>query len=1159
MSAVGNPASTGGGVPPRAPLTPQHVDAAPFDITGTLPRGVTVLEASAGTGKTHAIAALATRYVAEGMPLERVLIVTFTRMATTELRDRVRERLVACARELERSLAGGDPPSDALTALLSAGGPDTVLARRTRLARALANFDAATIQTIHGFCQEVLGGLGTAADLTPNAALVEDLDDLLVEVVDDLYVRRFLDHHGAAPPFTRAQALAIARLAVANPVAAIARCEGEVAQMRRRLALAVRAELQARKRRLGVMSYDDLLVALRDALAGPQGTDIAAALRARWQVVLVDEFQDTDPLQWEIMRRAFADSGATLVLVADPKQAIYAFRGADVHAYLDAARQARHRATLTVNWRSDQALIDAYDALFGEALLGEEGIPYRRVRAAPANQLPRLRGAPCGVPLRIRVVARAAVGLTSGGFASPAQARDHIARDLADDLVRLLSSDAEVLQRDDHGVIVHSEPVHPGHAAVLVRTNRSAAPIARALADAGVPAVINGAGSVFEAVAARDWLTLLAALQRPSSAARAHAAALTPFIGMSAEQVATAGEERWEQVHGRLHEWARMLRERGVAATLEAIAHREALARRLLARSDGERWLTDARHVAQLLARAQSSEQLGVAALEAWLGRRIGQAEIATADEERSRRLESDARAVQVLTIHRSKGLEFPIVYLPFLWEAGFTAKDRPLCFHDPAANNQRTLDVSLEGTGFAHNRARQIVEQRGEELRLAYVALTRARHQAVVWWAGSYSSRDSPLGRLLFARREDGSVAVGGSHTPTDAEAMARLESLAARAAGRIAVEQATRGLPLSWRPPLPSEPALVAAESRRALDLNWRRTSYSDIIASVEEPAVASEPEETPIGDEPDRPPSVSALVAGGHPEGIGASAAAADWAGAPPPPLGALPTGTQFGTLVHRVLAASDFAAEDLAGELRAQLELARADRILAGTEREALVAGLRLALQTPLGPLLAQRRLRDVARGDRLDELEFEFALAGGERPTGWLTPALIASILTAHLSAGDPLSGYVQRLEDPMLRARVRGYLTGSLDLVVRIRTADGPRFAVLDYKTNWLGGPGEPLSVSHYHPRALVDEMYRHHYALQALLYAVALHRYLRWRLPGYEPARHIAGVLYLFLRGMVGADTPVVAGQPFGVFAFRPPAELLQALSDALDRGATA
>jgi exodeoxyribonuclease V beta subunit len=1123
-------------------------DIRAFDLTGPLPTGVTLLEASAGTGKTYAIAGLAARYVAEGTPLEHLLLVTFTRMATGELRERVRERLVSVERGLEAP-GGAD---DEVVALLADGPPAEVAARRANLSRALAGFDAATIATTHGFCQEALSGLGIAGDVEPDATFLEDPGELLDDVVDDLYVRRF--HRHGTPDFDRVEAMLIARAAVGNPATRLepaAAPSESVAAMRVRLALAVRAELDERKRRMAVMTYDDLLTRLDETLkAGPEA---AERLRARFRVVLVDEFQDTDPVQWDIMRRAFGEGGGALVLIGDPKQAIYAFRGADVYAYLAAAREAGTRATLEVNWRSDQGLIDAYDALFGGASLGHEGIVYRRVRAAPANQAPRLSGAPVAAPLRIRVVRRddPRVRVTPRGWASSPSARAHVAADLAADVEALLGAGARIEIRRPDGCAQRHEDLGPGHVAVLVRTHRHAAEVREALDERGIPVVINGAGSVFATQPAGEWRRLLEAIERPTSSQRARSAALTAFIGWSPELLASAGEDDWEELHRRLHQWARVLRTRGVAALAETITLAEGLPERVLRTADGERRLTDLRHVGQLLHATATAEQLGVTALAAWLARQIDEAGDDTGDEERSRRLESDADAIQVLTIHRAKGVEFPIVYCPFLWLPGWLPDDaRPVLFHDPDRDDERVLDVGMDGPQYPRNKRLHEAEQRGEDLRLAYVALTRAQHQAVVWWAPSSESRHSALGRLLFARDAAGNVPARGSSTPSDAQATARFEELAGHAPGCVSVERASIGSPAPWRGGRGAGGELSAERFDRTLDLRWRRTSYSDITAAAHDARVASEPEEDGVADE--------------EPLAAPPPAAAQDDASpalrAAPSLLAAMPAGVQVGTFVHRVLEAADFAAPDLGAELAARVGEAQARRRVDLGDPTALADGLRAALETPLGPLLGGARLRDLARADRLDELDFELPLAGGDEPSGRIALAAIGAVLERHLGAGDPLAGYAARLREPALRASVRGYLAGTIDLVARVRGADGEtRFALVDYKTNWLGVPGEELSAWHYRPAALAAEMQRYHYVLQALLYATALHRYLRWRLPGYDPERHLAGVHYLFLRGMLGAGTPVVDGVPCGVFAWRPPCALVRELSDVLDRGAPA
>ena len=437
-------------------------------------------------------------------------------------------------------------------------------------------------------------------------------------------------------------------------------------------------------------------------------------------------------------------------------------------------------------------------------------------------------------------------------------------------------------------------PLRPGHVAVLVRTNRHAVTVRDALDAVGVPAVINGAGSVFATPAAREWLRLLEALERPASPVRARAATMTSFLGWTAERVAAASDDEWEDVHRRLHAWAGVLRRRGLASLTETITLVERLPGRVLSVVDGERRLTDLRHVGQLLHSAAAAESLGTAALAVWLRQRVDAAE-REGDEERSRRLESDAQAVQVLTIHRSKGLEFPVVYVPYLWEPTWVdEKPCPIVYHDPDVDFTRTIDVGLAGESYKRHKEQHVDEQRGEDLRLAYVALTRAKHQAVVWWAGSWNSRDSALSRLLFARDADGNVASSGQRPPSDETAIARFRELAEAAPGCISVALTERlGLPVAWSD-APLEPAELAASIfDRPLDRDWRRTSYSDITADAHEARVASEPEESIVTDEPadDEPrpalaPAPRAPVGGDSPAGI-------DAPGAPPrPPRGDSP---------------------------------------------------------------------------------------------------------------------------------------------------------------------------------------------------------------------------------------------------------------------------
>ena len=450
-----------------------------FDITAPLPTGTTLLEASAGTGKTWTIAALVTRYVAEGEArLDELLVVTFGRAASQELRERVRAQLV----EAERALAGslsGDPvaprPESQLLDLLLDGTPEELASRHRNLRDALGTFDSATIATIHQFCQQVLRSLGVAGDTDPNATLVEDLDDLLTEVVDDLYLRDFANVDDN-PPFTRRDALALGRAAAADPQARLepaAALESEpdsVPALRVRFAQQVLAEMDVRKRRLGILSYDDLLGQLASALREP-ASPARGRMQARWKVALVDEFQDTDPVQWQVFERAFSGV-ATMVLIGDPKQAIYAFRGGDVFTYLAAADTATRRQTLGVNWRSDGALVDSLQTLLGGAALGDERIVVHEVRAHHGGT--RLAGA--GAPFRLRALRQAELGRSDRSNPPVAVIRDHLWEDVAREIKALLTSgalfDDRLLKPEDVAVIAYKHSDLQAIQTALARARR---------------------------------------------------------------------------------------------------------------------------------------------------------------------------------------------------------------------------------------------------------------------------------------------------------------------------------------------------------------------------------------------------------------------------------------------------------------------------------------------------------------------------------------------------------------------------------------------------------------------------------------------------------------------------------------------------------------
>jgi exodeoxyribonuclease V beta subunit len=414
-----------------------------------------------------------------------------------------------------------------------------------------------------------------------------------------------------------------------------------------------------------------------------------------------------------------------------------------------------------------------------------------------------------------------------------------------------------------------------------------------------------------------------------------------------------------------------------------------------------------------------------------------------------------------------------------------------------------------------------------------------------ISWWAPSRNTPASGLQRFLYRPAGEAVEPLAAYPLDGDPRALPLLQQ-------GFSVETVTPRAPRRWQATADA-PGLAGPRTfDRDLDLAWRRTSYSSLTAAahgidLSHPGVGSEAEPVKEDDETQEIRSPPPQPVEPHDQPVGADMVS---------PMQDLPSGIEFGTIVHTILETVDPATTDLPSALRqaaaAALSRTPGDELTA----EALATALLPAMETPLGPLAGGLRLCDVEIQDRLPELGFELPLAGGEVTTAALTLGMLAPLLRRHLDPDDPLHGYAHLLEHPVLAEEtLRGYLTGSIDAVLRIRDSGGvPRYLVVDYKTNWLGGlENGPLLLADYEPRRLAEAMIAANYPLQALLYLVAVHRLLRWRQPGYDPATHLGGVLYLFVRGMAGPDTPRVNGVPYGVFSWQPPPALVTELSDLL------
>jgi exodeoxyribonuclease V beta subunit len=1087
-----------------------------FDPVGPLAPGWLALEASAGTGKTWSIAAVATRLVAEeGVPLDQLLLVTFTRAATAELRDRVRRRLVTTRTHLAAVRAGQPPPDedDPVATALADVDDDERSRRLARLDAAVRDFDAATITTIHGFCQRVLAAAGFVGDIDGDAALVEEVDALLQAAVHDLLVTQWADapadDHGHRPKpnlgMTATKAVLARPRAAVRPDRTASPLDGGIALAR--LARAAADRVAAQTRSAATLTFDDLLHRLDDALGHPHaGPMITDAMRRAFTVGMVDEFQDTDPMQWAILSRLFA--GQRLIVIGDPKQAIYRFRGADVAAYLDATTApGTEAATLIRNRRSDPRLVAAVNRLFDGTAFGDDRIAFAPVEAHATTARLRM---PAGdvPPLQVRVICH---------DPGAEVARHRIAEDLAAELTALLASGSEIVDKRTG----RWRELQAGDCAVLVRTNVEADQVKAALGAVGVHAVVNGVGSVLDSDAADDWQLLLDALDQPSSGARVRALALSPVVGMRPDELAALDEPADAALHERVTGWARVLADHGVATLVRTVIASEDVYGRLLGQVGGDRWVADFLHLGELLHAASAGESTSAAGLRSWLDVQAQQTEELPADQ-RARRLESDAGAVQIMTIHRAKGLEFPVVLCPYLSSAGMAPRV-PLVFADEVDGT--VIDLGSQGEKEAKLAVR--AADQAEHLRLLYVALTRAANRLVVWWwpvqAGK-AYRNVALSKVLCCPPGDGWRVTGDGPAPLMADGgavRAALNGTRVRVGADVEiVEVPDEPVPVAVEALHPSATALAVRPFEGRIDRTWTRSSFTALTrplpaTATRGVAVPREPDEVPlVSDEVDVPPVVE----------VPSTAEALHL----PLPLGGQPGGPRFGTLVHAILEHVDLAAPDLGVALSVETHRRGRTTGVSVPDPDGLAAGLVTACRTPLGPAFGDMTLAGVPRADRLDELTFELPLAHGGST---VTLAAIASVVEAHLPDDDPFAGYAATLRDRSLARSVRGYLTGSIDLVLRRHVDGQPVFSVIDHKTNTLHGWDVEASTRHYGGGAMVEAMRHSHYVLQALLYQVVLHRFLRWRQPGYDARSHLGPIGYTFLRGMAGPSTPLSAG----------------------------
>ncbi len=1175
----------------------------PFDLDL---QQTTLIEASAGTGKTYTITTLVTRLIAKGYPIEAILVVTFTEAAAAELKLRIRDRLSGVLAGM--SSTGEKPAEDLSDPLISflAARPDPDQVRR-RIRLALTDFDQATIMTIHAFCLQTLTAhafeTGTAFDME----LMKDASGFYRQVCMDYFMTRINDLDPLMLRFLAKKNLTPETLgremkpAVSRPGLTLippdpgfsnvcdayrdtcarigdwlekrareiidmirldpgldkrsysarnvpkwldstwktleaegdnalfvmtekgdplyrfcytcleqktksgARCpvhpffddcqtlydlyqvmEADLLAIRHAFLPFYHQALAELKQQQGQCFFDDLVHDLARALTtGPGSRMLIRAVQDQYQACLIDEFQDTDPDQYRIFATLFAHAPSRFggnrpfFMIGDPKQAIYAFRGGDIFAYLSASRHCEQQFTLEKNYRSSPVLVQAVNDLFsaGPDPFVFKEIPFNRVGTPETPGHGLMDDTGWVPPLGFDFLSRDHLPLDKQGYVTKDTARrmipDLVARKMLSDMTAGLT----VKHKTGNRARIDFKDM-----AVLVRTNQEAQDIQAALSKKDIPCYLSKTGSVFDSPQAIALNDILWAVFRPDQVGFVNAALTSSVFGFDPNDLVGLPQTKVWQWQDRFRHWKTIWESRGFIAMIQDLLHcQEGLLHPESVMDDRD--LTNFYHLVELISQTALRRHLSLFYLLQWYQTQLfADTREETADE---LRLESDRNAVAIVTIHKSKGLEYPIVYLPYLWSSPGPKGGDPVLFHDP--DNDFQLCFDLRGSGFQgadtqgldRSIARHDLEAQAEQRRLLYVAVTRASAMCRIFWAGISGVGASALGSLIHPKGCD-----------TDAQMIQDLTALAGDMQ-HICVQMATPGetvpaMTETVSPVISLAPRSLARPVRSAFQI----TSFS---ALVKGPPDAGGPGERPGGSRDEWASD------DGLPDADSGPPVDAGDRDVTPIRLSGFPKGAGAGDFFHAVLENMDFQWDPSRVSAGVSAYLHRF-----GFSRERFAHPVTAAIQDVIATPLSSGKhgfcLKDIAMSHRMTEAEFLFDVT---RLDGFVPADLFAKTVR--------WTAYAKSLQK-YSSSRLSGFIKGFIDLVVR----HGGKYYLVDYKSNFLGDAYED-----YNGTAIERAMETHDYVLQYHIYTLALHRYLSWRMKNYDPKNDFGGVFYLFIRGM--------------------------------------
>jgi exodeoxyribonuclease V beta subunit len=1154
-------------------------------ISTPLQQGISLLEASAGTGKTYAIAMLALRFVVENnLAIEKILIVTFTKAATKELKERVRARLA----EAKAYLSGQIEPLDSnislwADTLMAAGEIDAELILK-RINIALLNIDQAGIFTIHGFCQRLLTEHALESGQMFDVELSDEVASVQQQLVDDFwrvqiyprpawqvallcyehntpdallaslgnvsaslkilpenaelatifnklpallesahqvlnqqgeqwvagiaagyfkktYTKKFVLHYAtlktwlaemtstekshkprpsdscfacfSAQTFSQELLKAgVGKISFDNPIfdQLLQQLQAVTLILRRNLAQELQDTLEIKLQQLNIMSHDSLITRTAKAIHAESGDLLIKAVEQQYSIALIDEFQDTDKTQWHIFSRLFASPKQALYLIGDPKQAIYKFRGADIHTYLSAKKQATQHYTLAHNWRSHPNLVAAINQLFllndnpfvfsalefnavAPALTAEQGMLVQNDTALPPLALWQLEASK-----------------EKHGHWSSGKAADTLKQAICKEVLHLLT--APVCLK----TATHESPLKPADIAILVRSNAHASLYQAALKELNIPAIINSSDSVFKQKSAHYLHQLMQALAEPDNFELLKPALTLPWFALDGQKLNRLLDNEI-QLNGwieRFQAYHLLWQKKGFLAMMLHLLNQECVYANIAKTPDAERQITDIQHLLELVQQASLDQHLGRHKTNAWLARAMTNKR--SNEEEQQLRLESDADAVKVITVHRSKGLEYPVVFCPYLWyRKNKLASEKHLI----NCHKEGEMISDLGSEFFDQHRAIAIEEELAEDLRLIYVALTRAKYRCYTPWVNVRSAKKINLSAFAYLLSTTENFA-----TLDFSEQQQLLQNLAEQNPHYFSYDLITADADCTEKYQQKTATIeLTALTPQRTLTTTWQMSSYSAL---------------TNLSQHDHRELSLDRA------EELYAKEIFLEKL--------QLAKGTQTGNVIHELLEYCRFTALAARQNIDQLRDIACLRHGLKIEQPERLNELLFHTVSTALSAEDANFYLANIQEEACLKEMPFYLSLSA-------FTTEKINQILKYEPT--------YQRLS----AKEMQGYLTGFIDLICVYQG----RYYVIDYKSN---------ALTHYQENDLIVAMREHNYGLQFWIYSVVLHLYLQKRLENYQFAEHFGGVRYLFVRGMQ-ADIPMS-----GVFSTLPNEQVLEELS---------